>query len=150
FTSATGYVYDSGDYPKALELALARAGYDELKKERDEARPRGRFIGIGISCYTEYTGMGSDTYKARGMVEVPGTEAARLSLEPDGSVRCLLSFSSQGQGHATTAAQVIADQLGVPLEQVVVCRPDTDEAPAGSGTFASRGAVAQQGAAGGA
>src|SRR5260370_272928 len=148
FTSATGHVYDSGDYPKALEMALALAGYDALKRERDEGRTRGRLLGVGISCYTEYTGMGSETYRQRGMVEVPGPEAARVSIEADGSVRCVLSFSSQGQGHATTAAQVVADHLGVPLELVTVSQPDTDEAPSGSGTFASRGAVAQQGAAG--
>ena len=92
--------------------------------------------------------MGSATYRQRGMVEVPGPEAARVSVEADGTVRCLLSFSSQGQGHATTAAQVVADELEVPLEQVVVSQPDTDETPEGSGTFASRGAIAQQGAAG--
>jgi carbon-monoxide dehydrogenase large subunit len=148
FISATGYVYDSGDYPKALEMALGLAGYDALKRERDEGRARGRLLGVGISCYTEYTGMGSATYRQRGMVEVPGPEAARVSVEADGTVRCLLSFSSQGQGHATTAAQVVADHLGVPLELVTVSQPDTDEAPSGSGTFASRGAVAQQGAAG--
>src|SRR6266545_3613592 len=77
-----------------------------------------------------------------------GPAAARVSVETDGTVRCLLSFSSQGQGHATTAAQIVADQLGVPFAQVVVSQPDTDETPEGSGTFASRGAVAQQGAAG--
>jgi carbon-monoxide dehydrogenase large subunit len=148
FTSAAGFVYDSGDYPKALEMALELAGYDALKRERDEARTRGRLLGVGISCYTEYTGMGSATYRQRGMVEVPGPEAARVSVGVDGTVRCLLSFPSQGQGHATTAAQLVADQLGVPLEQVVVSQPDTADTPEGSGTFASRGAVAQQGAAG--
>ncbi|MBI1727837.1 MAG: xanthine dehydrogenase family protein [Candidatus Rokubacteria bacterium] len=148
FTSAAGFVYDSGDYPKGLEVALELAGYDALKRERDEARTRGRLLGVGISCYTEYTGMGAATYRRRGMVEVPGPESARVSVEADGSVRCLLSFSSQGQGHATTAAQIVADQLGVPLERVVVSQPDTDETPEGSGTFASRGAIAQQGAAG--
>jgi aerobic carbon-monoxide dehydrogenase large subunit len=150
FTSAAGLVYDSGDYPQALEMALELAGYDALKRERDDARTRGRLLGVGISCYTEYTAMGSATYRQRGMVEVPGPEAARVSVEADGTVRCLLSFSSQGQGHATTAAQVVADKLGVPLEQVVVVQPDTDETPGGSGTFASRGAVALSGAAGGA
>jgi len=148
FTSAAGFVYDSGDYPRALEMALELAGYDGLRRERDEARLRGRLLGVGISCYTEYTGMGSATYRRRGMVEVPGPEAARVSVEADGTVRCLLSFSSQGQGHATTAAQIVADELGVPLEQVVVSQPDTDQTPDGSGTFASRGAIAQQGAAG--
>ena len=148
FASAAGLVYDSGDFPKALEMALELAGYDALKRERDEARTRGPLLGVGISCYTEYTGMGSATYRQRGMVEVPGPESARVSVEADGTVRCLLSFSSQGQGHATTAAQIVADQLGVPLEQVVVSQPDTADTPEGSGTFASRGAVVQQGAAG--
>jgi carbon-monoxide dehydrogenase large subunit len=148
FASASGFVYDSGDFPKALEMALELAGYDALKRERDDARARGRLLGVGISCYTEYTGMGSMTYRQRGMAEVPGPEAARVSVEPDGMVRCVLSFSSQGQGHATTAAQIVADHLGVPLEQVTVSQPDTDEAPGGSGTFASRGAIAQRGAAG--
>jgi carbon-monoxide dehydrogenase large subunit len=148
FTSAAGLVYDSGDYPTMLEMALELAGYDALKRERDEARPRGRLLGVGISCYTEYTGMGRATYRQRGMVEVPGPEAARVSVETDGSVRCLLSFPSQGQGHATTAAQIVADELGVPLEQVVVMQPDTEETPGGSGTFASRGAIALAGSAG--
>jgi carbon-monoxide dehydrogenase large subunit len=148
FTSAAGFVYDSGDYPKALEMALELAGYDALKRERDEARTRGRLLGVGISCYTEYTGMGSAIYRERGMVEVPGPEAARVSVEADGTVRCLLSFSSQGQGHATTAAQVLADELGVRLEQVIVVQPDTADTPEGSGTFASRGAIALAGSAG--
>jgi carbon-monoxide dehydrogenase large subunit len=148
FTSAAGFVYDSGDYPTMLEMALELAGYDALKRERDEARVRGRLLGVGISCYTEYTGIGSATYRQRGMVEVPGPEAARVSVEADGTLRCLLSFSSQGQGHATTAAQVVADELGVPLEQVKVVQPDTADTPEGSGTFASRGAIALAGSAG--
>ncbi len=148
FTSAAGLVYDSGDYPKALEMALEMADYESLKRERDAARDQGRLLGVGIACYTEYTGMGSATYRRRGMVEVQGHEAARVSMQPDGTVRCRLSFSSQGQGHATTAAQIVADELGVALERVIVSQPDTDETPEGSGTFASRGAVAQRGAAG--
>ena len=143
FTSATGYVYDSGNYPAALALALELAGYDRLRKEQEEARAAGRLRGIGVSCYTEYTGMGSSTFRGRGMTNVPGPEAARVTMEPDGSVRCELSFPSQGQGHATTVAQIVADRLGVPLERVSVEQPDTAIAPVGSGTFASRGGVAQ-------
>jgi carbon-monoxide dehydrogenase large subunit len=150
FVSASGFAYDSGDYPKALEQALELAGYERLKAERDEARKRGRLLGVGLSCYTEYTGMGAETYRRRGMVEIPGPEAATVKMAPDGSVSCFLSFPSQGQGHATTAAQVVADRLGVPIKRVTVLRPDTDTAPPGSGTFGSRGAVAQEGAAGGA
>jgi aerobic carbon-monoxide dehydrogenase large subunit len=150
FTSATGYVYDSGDFPKALETALTLAGYERLVREREDGRRRGRLLGIGIACYTEYTGIGSETYRRRGMVDMPGPEAATVRLEADGRVTCLVSFPSQGQGHATTTAQLVADQLGVPLEAVTVRQPDTDEAPPGTGTFASRGAVAQSGAADGA
>ena len=150
FMSAAGYLYDSGDYTKALEMALELADYEGLKREREQARGRGRLLGVGISCYTEYTGMGSATYRSRGMSDVPGHEAARVSLGLDGTVHCRLSMPSQGQGHATTAAQIVADELGVPLERVVVSQPDTDKTPEGSGTFASRGAVAQGGAAAGA
>jgi hypothetical protein len=89
FTSASGLVYDSGDFPAALDRALALARYDELRREQTRARTAGRRLGIGISCYTEYTGMGSEMYRARGMVEVGGGEAARLALAADG--RALLS-----------------------------------------------------------
>jgi carbon-monoxide dehydrogenase large subunit len=147
FTSATGYVYDSGDYPKALEQALTLADYEGRKREREQGRAQGRLLGVGLACYTEYTGIGSETYRRRGMADMPGPEAATVRLEADGRVTCLVSFPSQGQGHATTTAQLVADQLGVPLDAVTVCQPDTDAAPPGTGTFASRGAVAQSGAA---
>ncbi|HET8575503.1 MAG TPA: xanthine dehydrogenase family protein molybdopterin-binding subunit [Methylomirabilota bacterium] len=148
YASAAGLVYDSGDYPKALEQALALAGWERLKRERDEGRRSGRLLGVGLSCYTEYTGIGAETYRRRGMVEIPGPEAATVAVTADGGVTCLLSFSSQGQGHATTVAQLVADQLGVALERVSVLQPDTATAPPGTGTFASRGAVVMQGAAG--
>jgi carbon-monoxide dehydrogenase large subunit len=147
FASAGDLVYDSGDLGKALEEALALAGYERLKRERDEARRRGRLLGVGLACYTEYTGMGSDTYRRRGMVEVPGPEAARVKMHDDASVSCFVSFPSQGQGHRTTIAQLVAAELGVPLARVNVLQPDTEASPPGTGTFASRGAVAQGGTA---
>ena len=147
FTSATGFVYDSGDYPKALEQALTLADYEARKRERDVERGRGRLLGVGIACYTEYTGMGSETYRGRGQTDVPGHEGAKVEMAADGSVTVHLSFPSQGQGHATTTAQLVADELGVALEMVAVRQPDTDVSPGGSGTFASRGAVTQRGAA---
>jgi carbon-monoxide dehydrogenase large subunit len=140
--SASGMRYDSGDFPKALEHALAAADYDGLRRVQRERRARGRLVGIGLACYTEYTGMGSDVFRGRGMDDVSGIEAASVRVEPDGSVRCTTSFPSQGQGHATTIAQIIADRLGVPLERVRVEPTDTRVAPLGSGTFGSRGAVA--------
>jgi carbon-monoxide dehydrogenase large subunit len=147
FTSATGFVYDSGDYPKALEQALTLADYETRKRERDAERGRGRLLGLGIACYTEYTGMGSETYRQRGQTDVPGHEGATVEMAADGVVTVYLSFPSQGQGHATTTAQLVADELGVPMERVTVRQPDTDVSPGGSGTFASRGAVTQRGAA---
>jgi aerobic carbon-monoxide dehydrogenase large subunit len=145
FASAGGFVYDSGDFPAALEQALDLAGYERLKHERDQARGRGRLLGVGIACYTEYTGMGSETYRRRGMVEVPGPEAARVEMAADASVSCFVSFPSQGQGHGTTIAQLVSDQLGVPLGRIHVRPVDTAVSPPGTGTFASRGAIAQAG-----
>jgi aerobic carbon-monoxide dehydrogenase large subunit len=142
FTSASGLVYDSGDYPKAIEQALALADYDELRRTQRAARAAGRLVGIGVACYTEYTGMGSEVFRRRGMEDVRGVEAATVTMDPDGGVRCALSFPSQGQGHATTVAQVVADRLGVELERVRLVPADTAAVPPGSGTFGSRGAVA--------
>jgi carbon-monoxide dehydrogenase large subunit len=147
FTSATGYVYDSGDYLKALEEALAVVEYDKLRLEQSDARAVGRLVGIGIACYTEYTGMGSAGFRRRGAVEMPGIEAATVTIDADATVRCAVSFPTQGQGHATTIAQLVADRLGLALEDVRLQRVDTAESPPGSGTFASRGTVAMLGTA---
>ncbi len=147
FTSASGLRYDSGDFPAALAQALDLAGYDARRREQAAARAEGRLMGIGIACYTEYTGTGSPVFRRRGMADVPGIEAATVRVDPDGTVRCLVSFPSQGQGHATALAQVIGDRLGVALERVRVQPVDLDAAPLGSGTFASRGAVAIMGTA---
>ena len=142
FTSASGMSYDSGDYPKALEEALAAADYDSLRRAQVAARADGRLVGIGVACYTEFTGMGSAVFRGRGMLDVPGIEAATVTMDPDATVRCALSFPSQGQGHATAVAQVVADRLGVSLERVRLVPLDTQAAPVGSGTFGSRAAVA--------
>jgi carbon-monoxide dehydrogenase large subunit len=145
YTSASGMRYDSGDFPKALEQALAAADYDGLRRMQQAGRAHGRLVGVGVACYTEYTGMGSEVFRGRGMDDVPGIEAATVRVDPDGGVRCATSFPSQGQGHATTIAQVVADRLGVPLERVRVETSDTRVAPLGSGTFGSRGAVSING-----
>jgi len=148
FTSASGMTYDSGDYPKALEQALAAVDYENLRREQQAARDGGRLVGVGISCYTEYTGMGAEVFRRRGMADVPGIEAATVTMDPDGTVSCASSFPSQGQGHATTLAQVVADRLGVPMDRVRVLAVDTLGGPRGSGTFGSRGAISQLGSAG--
>ena len=145
WVSPSGFVYDSGDFPKALAQALDLADYVGLRREQASARSAGRLVGIGLACYTEYTGMGAEGFRRRGLTDVPGVEAATLTMDADGSVRCATSFPAQGQGHETTIAQVVADCLGIPLERVRLVPPDTAIAPAGSGTFASRGAVSIHG-----
>lgn len=147
WTSPSGLTYDSGDLPAALAGVLALADYEGLRRAQGQARAQGRLVGIGLACYTEYTGMGSQVFRRRGMEDVPGIEGASVRLEPDGSVRCLVSFPSQGQGHATALAQLVGDRLGVPVERVRVEAVDTGAGPLGSGTFGSRGAVAMTGSA---
>ena len=142
YTSASGQVYDSGDYPAALEQLLVLADHAGLRREQVRARAQGRWVGIGLACYTEYTGMGSAVFQGRGMVNVPGVEAGRVSMDLDGRVRCEVSFPTQGQGHATAVAQLVADRLGLSLDRVSLVPVDTASALGGSGTFASRGAVA--------
>ncbi len=148
FTSASGMTYDSGDYPKALEHVLAAVGYERLRRDQAAARAAGGLVGIGVACYTEYTGMGAEVFRRRGMPDVPGIEAATVTVASDGTVGCAVSFPSQGQGHATTIAQVVADRLGVPMERVSVRPVDTLAGPRGTGTFGSRGVVSVLGSAG--
>ncbi len=147
FTSASGMTYDSGDFPKALEQVLGAMDYSGLRREQAAARAAGRLVGIGIACYTEYTGMGAEVFRRRGMSDVSGIEAATVTMDADGTVSCATSFPSQGQGHATTIAQLVADRLGVPMKSVRVLPVDTLAAPRGSGTFGSRGAVSMAGSA---
>ena len=147
FTSASGMTYDSGDFPKALEQVLGAVDYGGLRREQAAARAAGRLVGVGIACYTEYTGMGAEVFRRRGMSDVPGIEAATVTMDADGTVSCAMSFPSQGQGHATTIAQLVADRLGLPMRSVRVLPVDTLVAPRGSGTFGSRGAISMAGSA---
>jgi carbon-monoxide dehydrogenase large subunit len=147
FTTHTGQRYDSGDYVAALELALAQIDYPSFEQRRERALAEGRLIGIGISCYVEYTGVNRNVYQGRGMVAIPGTESAHLTLGEDGGVSVWTTLPAIGQGTETTFAQVVADELGLELERVRVQRPDTSVgALTGTGTFASRSAVLGGGA----
>ena len=122
-------VYDSGDYPAALEKAVALIGYHRfVSEEQPAARKEGRHLGVGVVSYIEGTGVGP-------------YEGARVTVEPSGTVRLATGVGTQGQGHFTTLAQVVADRLGVSVEQVQVSTGDTREFGWGTGTFASRGAV---------
>lgn len=145
FTTASGLIVDSGDPGASLEQALEAAGYDALRKEqRRNAATTVR--GVGLCAYIEFTGMGASTFRRRGMVQVAGHDAALVRIEPSGEVRGFVSAASQGQGHATTLAQVLADELDVPLTAVSIIEGDTERCPYGSGSFASRSMVVSGGA----
>jgi carbon-monoxide dehydrogenase large subunit len=145
YTSASGLIFDQGSYVQALEALAQEAGYEELRRGRG-AVGNGRYRGVGIGCYNEFTGMGCGTFRRRGMIQVPGYDAATIKVDPTGQVRAYCSAASQGQGHATTLAQILADELGVSLADTTVMPTDTDNCPYGSGTFASRTIVVNGGA----
>ncbi len=129
FQDFTELVYDSGNYEPALDQILERIGYDEFKaKIQPEARKEDRLLGIGIVSYVEGTGIGP-------------YEGARVQIHPSGRVSVATGIGTQGQGHFTIFAQIVADQLGVKVRDIDVVTGDTDQFYWGAGTFASRGAV---------
>ena len=136
YESATGFVYDSGDYEKALRLALEKLGYDELRKEQAEAREQGRLIGIGLASFTEVVGAGHG--KEYDIAGLRMFDSAELRVHPTGKAILKLGVKSQGQGHETTFAQIVAEELGIPYEDIEVQEGDTDNTPYGLGTYASR------------
>ena len=136
--------YDSGDYPRALELALELIGYDEL---RSSAASATELVGVGISCYVEYTGINSRVFHGRGMVGIPGSDGAHVTVGGDGRATVWTTLPAIGQGSETTLAQLVADELGLAFDRVTVARPDTSVgALDGTGTFASRSAISGSGA----
>jgi carbon-monoxide dehydrogenase large subunit len=147
YRSATGCEYDSGDYVETLDLALRQAGYDALRAEQAEKRTGERRIGIGISPYVEPTGVGTEIGVQTGYA-FPSHDNASVTVDPGGKVRVAIGISSQGQGHATSYAQVAADMLGVRPEDVNVVAGDTDRTPFGMGAWGSRAAVIGSGAIG--
>jgi carbon-monoxide dehydrogenase large subunit len=136
YESATGFVYDSGDYEKALRLALEKLGYDELRREQAEAREQGRLIGIGLASFTEVVGAGHG--KEYDIAGLRMFDSAELRIHPTGKAILKLGVKSQGQGHETTFAQIVAEELGIPYEDIEVQEGDTDNTPYGLGTYASR------------
>ena len=136
YESATGFVYDSGDYAQAMNQALERLGYDELRREQAAARKEGRLLGIGLASFTEVVGAGpGKTFDIAGLRMF---DSAELRVHPTGKAILKLGVKSQGQGHETTFAQIVAEELGIPYEDVEVQEGDTDNTPYGLGTYASR------------
>jgi carbon-monoxide dehydrogenase large subunit len=136
YTTPTGFVYDSGDYPTALRKALDAVGYEALRAEQKQAREEGKLVGIGIAHFTEAVGAGpSHTYDILGLKMI---DSAELRVHPTGKAVLKLGVRHQGQGHETTFAQIVAQELGIPFSDIKVVEGDTDNTPYGLGTYASR------------
>ena len=136
YKSALGWEYDSGNYSGALRKAMDRIGYADLRKEQAEKRKRGELMGIGISSFTEVVGAGPS--KQFDILGIKMFDSAEIRVHPTGKATARFGTKSQGQGHETTYAQIIAEELGIPAAHVEVEEGDTDTAPYGLGTYASR------------
>ncbi|MEU1027332.1 aerobic carbon-monoxide dehydrogenase large subunit [Streptomyces mirabilis] len=136
YKTQTGWEYDSGDYPRALRLAMDIAHYEDLRREQAEKRERGELMGIGVSFFTEAVGAGP-----RRHMDILGlgmADGAELRVHPTGKAVLRISVQTQGQGHETTFAQIVAEELGIPPDDVEVVHGDTDQTPFGLGTYGSR------------
>ena len=143
---ATGVAYDSGDYEPAFDRALEMVGYEDFRREQAEARAQGRLLGVGLSTYVEICG-GAPSHVAVTLGARAGLwESATVRVNPTGTVRVFTGASTHGQGHETTFAQLVAAELGVPMENVEIVHGDTDQVQFGTGTFGSRSAAVGGGA----
>ena len=138
FDVITGLKYDSGNYQAALDKALAHAGYDKLREEQAAARAKGRYLGIGITTYVEICGLGPS--QVAGAIGFQGGlwESAIVRFHPSGKANVFIGASPHGQGEETTFAQIVADELGVSVNDVRVIHGDTENTPMGWGTYGSR------------
>jgi carbon-monoxide dehydrogenase large subunit len=136
YHSPTGWEYDSGDYHRALLLAMEMIGYEDLRKEQAEKRARGELMGIGISSFTEVVGAGPS--KDFDILGIKMFDSCEIRVHPTGSALVRIGVQTQGQGHETTFAQIVAEELGLPASSIKVEHGDTDTAPYGLGTYASR------------
>ncbi|MEU4420084.1 aerobic carbon-monoxide dehydrogenase large subunit [Actinoplanes sp. NPDC024001] len=136
YTTKTGWVYDSGNYEPTMRLAMEMAGYEELRKEQELKRAKGELMGIGIAFFTEAVGAGPR--KNMDILGLGMNDGCELRVHPTGKAVVRLSVKTQGQGHETTFAQIIAEELGIPPDDIDVVHGDTDNTPFGLGTYGSR------------
>jgi carbon-monoxide dehydrogenase large subunit len=146
YTSVMGLVFDEASYRETLEMAVREVDVPAFRARQTAERAKGRLLGIGFATFSERTGYGSPAFAARGMEITPGWETVELTMDPSGLVEVRIGSSPHGQGLRTTLAQIIADEIGVEPQQIRVVHGDTDRAPYGWGTFASRSLVISGGA----
>jgi carbon-monoxide dehydrogenase large subunit len=144
---SSGIVWDRSTFAECLREACKAADYDALRRRQAEVRATGRLLGIGIASYAELTGIGSRISVAPGMPMNTGAETARVRIDATGGVTAAFGVASHGQGLETTLAQVVADKLGVRLEDVRIIQGDSAAVPNATGTYASRSTVLAGGAA---
>ena len=147
YKAASGIIWDRSAFIECLELACKKLDYPSLRAMQEKARAAGRWIGIGIASYAELTGIGSKIPAAPGMPVNTGTETATIRIDATGAVTAIFGVASHGQGLETTLAQVIADDLGVRIEDIRVIQGDTAGRAYVTGTYASRSTVLAGGAA---
>lgn len=135
YKSPTGFIYDSGDYHAALKMAMEMIDYDGWR-QRQKERTDGKLIGIGVASFTEVVGAGPS--RDYDIVGLKMFDSAELRIHPTGKAILKLGVKSQGQGHETTFAQIVAEELGIPANDIKVMEGDTDNTPYGLGTYASR------------
>jgi carbon-monoxide dehydrogenase large subunit len=136
YENKTGWTYDSGEYETAMRKAMEMAGYEQLLEEQKAARERGELMGIGMSFFTETVGAGPR--KHMDIVGLGMADGADLRVHPTGKAVLGISCQSQGQGHETTFAQIVSQELGIPAADIDVVHGDTDRTPFGLGTYGSR------------
>jgi len=136
YASPLGWSYDSGDYEATLKKAMEMIGYEDYKKEQAEKRKEGKLMGIGISTFTEVVGAGPS--KDFDILGIAMFDSAEIRVHPTGKALARFGTKSQGQGHETTYAQILAEELGIPYTDIEIDEGDTDTAPYGLGTYASR------------
>jgi carbon-monoxide dehydrogenase large subunit len=144
---ASGIVWDKSGFHECLHKACAAIGYETLRVKQKEARAAGRWVGIGIACYAELTGIGSRISVAPGMPINTGTETAIVRIDSTGAITATFGIASHGQGLETTLAQVVAEHLGACFEDIRVLHGDSSGVPGSTGTYASRSMVLAGGAA---
>ncbi|MEM7466304.1 MAG: xanthine dehydrogenase family protein molybdopterin-binding subunit [Pseudomonadota bacterium] len=134
----TGLFYDSGDYEQCMSLALNAINYEEFDRRRAESEARGKLRGMGLAVYTEVAGVGPSGPLMAGGSEIGFYEVTSVRVNPDGTVTVLTGSHSHGQGHETSFAQIVADELAMDIDDIEIVHGDTAKIPYGVGTFASR------------
>jgi carbon-monoxide dehydrogenase large subunit len=140
YQTPVAFAYDSGNYELTLNRALELGGYAQARKEQELGRKSGRYIGIGVSTYIEACGPAPSAVAGSLGAGAGLWESGMVRVHPSGAVSVYTGSHSHGQGHETTFAQLVADQLGIPMEQVEIVHGDTDKIPFGMGTYGSRSA----------